>query len=69
MAALDILQGEQLKRFRHDPRFENVRQTETITAIDFFLFLRFRFLELVIELDRLAVRGVSIRIGPRFLAR
>jgi adenosylmethionine-8-amino-7-oxononanoate aminotransferase len=34
IAELEILQMEQLNRFRDDPRFENVRQTGTITAMD-----------------------------------
>jgi adenosylmethionine-8-amino-7-oxononanoate aminotransferase len=34
IAALEILQMEQLNRFRDDARFENVRQTGTITAMD-----------------------------------
>lgn len=34
LAHLEILQKEQLNRFRDDPRFENVRQTGTITAMD-----------------------------------
>ena len=34
LARLEILQREHLNRFRDDPRFENVRQTGTITAMD-----------------------------------
>ena len=34
LVQLEILQREQLNRFRDDPRFENVRQTGTITAMD-----------------------------------
>jgi adenosylmethionine-8-amino-7-oxononanoate aminotransferase len=34
IAELEILQMEQLNRFRDDPRFENVRQAGTITAMD-----------------------------------
>jgi adenosylmethionine---8-amino-7-oxononanoate aminotransferase len=35
VAALGILQARMLERFRDDLRFENVRQTGTITAMDF----------------------------------
>ena len=34
IAALELLQTEQLNAFRDDARFENIRQTETITAMD-----------------------------------
>ena len=34
IAALQALQARHLERFRDDPRFENVRQTGTITAMD-----------------------------------
>jgi adenosylmethionine-8-amino-7-oxononanoate aminotransferase len=34
LARVEILQMEQLNAFRDDPRFENVRQTGTITAMD-----------------------------------
>ena len=34
VAALSLLQTEYLDRFRNDARFENVRQTGTITAMD-----------------------------------
>jgi adenosylmethionine---8-amino-7-oxononanoate aminotransferase len=34
IAQLELLQAEQLNRFRADPRFINVRQTGTITAMD-----------------------------------
>jgi adenosylmethionine-8-amino-7-oxononanoate aminotransferase len=38
IAALEILQAEQLQRLCQDPRFENLRQTGTITAMDLKTF-------------------------------
>jgi adenosylmethionine---8-amino-7-oxononanoate aminotransferase len=49
IAALEALQARYLERFRGDPRFENVRRTGTITAMDL----------------RAAERGYLAGVGPR----
>jgi adenosylmethionine---8-amino-7-oxononanoate aminotransferase len=52
VAALTALQAKHLERFRDDQRFENARQTGTITAVDF----------------KTADAGYFAQIGPRLHA-